>query len=384
MFFRIDKHTTDRFAHHYSLPNGFVLGVDEGWQSMYMPKGVVYYKGYSSDRKDMQQIVRELCHDPTPRHRGNFCVIVCNTDSIILSHDRDRSFPLWHDDGVITNLEPLPHHIWANSYVVLEQGINTRKIPRDTVTLPNSYQLVLERLHRIICETYENFLTHNTRPLKIFISGGIDTTMCYSYLKKFTKRFEVVDYEYKKFTHFYRKNWHHRLQSFWAYRQIHSWGEQPVALVTGGCGDEYFMRGPSTADLYLRGVHDTCVNDLLEGNKESYMYDYLTREKNQREFRKHLDLPYFNELSKDKEKTILYVMSNLANDHQHWHIDNTLTFTPWKNTEIPRLVMSLPLDHYKKQLLDAQINKDLIIMNNPDDLSLLSKFKNRDNFENLK
>ena len=42
----------------------------------------------------------------------------------------------------------------------------------------------------------------------------------------------------------------------------------------------------------------------------------------------------------------------------------------------------MPKENLQDQILDAQINKDLITMINPDDLKFLSKYKNNSLFVN--
>ena len=46
-------------------------------------------------------------------------------------------------------------------------------------------------------------------------------------------------------------------------------------------------------------------------------------------------------------------------------------------------MLNLPKENIIAQLLEAQFNKDLIIKNNPDDLKLLSTYKNIAQFEKL-
>ena len=202
------------------------------------------------------------------------------------------------------------------------------------------------------------------------MSGGIDTLTLYSFLKKFTKNFELVDYEYKKWTHFYKHNWHEHIKKYWAYNQIHTWGEEPTTLITGACGDEYMLRGPATIK-YLIDYYDIDFISLLKKNKDCYHYDYFMKEKNIDIFKQE------KKVFAHKKDMIFYILNILINDHQHWHLDNTICFTPFKNIELPNIVMNLEKDILIEQMLDAKINKDLILKNNPDDLQLLSKYKNK-------
>lgn len=384
MFFRIAPTETDRFPHHYRLTEHHVLGVDAGWTHQSCPNGAVYFKGYSSDTLSLPQIARHLYDHPDQSYSGNYCVIIVRNNSVRVAHDSCRGFPVWCNTDTVTNLESLSRQVWAEQYVTITEGqITVHARPTHTENPMMSYTDTLNRVHDIICTTFERFLSHNTLPLKIFVSGGIDTVMCLSYLKKFTTQFELIDYEYKKFTHFYKKNWHSRIRNFWGYQQIHSWGNEPVALVSGSMGDEYFMRGPSTANLFLLGVHQTSINEILPGHENDYMFAYLSKDNSQKIFHEHTVSKLYTHITLSKKNTISYIEHNLANDHQHWHLDETITFTPWKNITIPKLLMNLSLNDYKKQILNAEFNKDLIARNNPDDLKMLSKFKNKDSFENL-
>jgi len=117
---------------------------------------------------------------------------------------------------------------------------------------------------------------------------------------------------------------------------------------------------------------------LLEKNTQCYHHNYFTLEKNKQYFK---NKKTFDTVS--KKNTIDYILNNLINDHQHWHIDETICFTPFKNISIPGIILNLPKQNIIEQLLNGQFNKDLIIRNNPDDLRLLSTSKNHIRFENL-
>ena len=42
-------------------------------------------------------------------------------------------------------------------------------------------------------------------------------------------------------------------------------------------------------------------------------------------------------------------------DHQHWHLENTLTFTPFKDIEITKLILQLAPEDLIKHFKDAVI-----------------------------
>ena len=67
------------------------------------------------------------------------------------------------------------------------------------------------------------------------------------------------------------------------------------------------------------------------------------------------------------------------NDHQHWHLDNTLTFTPLKDLEITKIMLRMPQEDIVAQIFDGMISKELIRRNFPDLLQFVNRHKNVSN-----
>ena len=76
-------------------------------------------------------------------------------------------------------------------------------------------------------------------------------------------------------------------------------------------------------------------------------------------------------------------MNILSNDHQHWHLGNTLTWTPFKDIEITKTLLQCPINELIPQFLDGQLSKDLIIDYNTNIIDYLSQYKNYNSNENL-
>jgi len=374
MFFEISEKEQKNFTKNYHLKDGIFLNLDSGWNVFNIGEKKLYFKGYISEKQPFETIINDIIKDPTPRFKGNFFLIICSDKKITLTNDKNRGTPVYYckDSKVITNLST-KEGIWANNFCELDYDFNItiKKFnPYNIIDKELSYEQSIEKIYNIIANEFDIFLTKNKSPIKIFLSGGIDTLTLYSFLKKFTKNFELVDYEYKKWTHFYKHNWHEHIKKYWAYNQIHTWGEEPTTLITGACGDEYMLRGPATIK-YLIDYYDIDFISLLKKNKDCYHYDYFMKEKNIDIFKQE------KKVFAHKKDMIFYILNILINDHQHWHLDNTTCFTPFKNIELPNIVMNLEKDILIEQMLDAKINKDLILKNNPDDLRLLSKYKNK-------
>ena len=374
MFFEISEKEQKNFTKNYHLKDGIFLNLDSGWNVFNIGEKKLYFKGYISEKQPFETIINDIIKDPTPKFKGNFFLIICSNEKITLTNDKNRGTPVYYckNSKVITNLS-IKEGIWANNFCELDYDFNItiKKFnPYNIIDEELSYEQSIEKIYNIIANEFDIFLTKNKSPIKIFLSGGIDTLTLYSFLKKFTKNFELVDYEYKKWTHFYKHNWHEHIKKYWAYNQIHTWGEEPTTLITGACGDEYMLRGPATIK-YLIDYYDIDFISLLKKNKDCYHYDYFMKEKNIDIFKQE------KKVFAHKKDMIFYILNILINDHQHWHLDNTICFTPFKNIELPNIVMNLEKDILIEQMLDAKINKDLILKNNPDDLQLLSKYKNK-------
>ena len=88
-------------------------------------------------------------------------------------------------------------------------------------------------------------------------------------------------------------------------------------------------------------------------------------------------------ISKDDIKNILnenkhnyYLCNIILNDWQHWHLGNTLTWTPLRDLRIFKLLLQLPLESAIGQITDSVISKKLIERNFPNGTRLISDQKN--------
>jgi hypothetical protein len=78
-----------------------------------------------------------------------------------------------------------------------------------------------------------------------------------------------------------------------------------------------------------------------------------------------------------------YILNRNVNDHQHWHLDKTITFTPFKDIDLLALVVNSSKDLIIAQARDGFINRELIKRMDPHKLSVLSRQKNKNPLENL-
>jgi len=377
MFFELSKSSQKKFPQHFILPNKLVLNTDEGWKKIVLNDYVIILKGYSNNY-DLETLASKLTTNERTSIKGNFCAFVCTDDSVKILHDRDRGFPIWIGERSITNLIEQSEPVWEDCTLTVDSMMNVDKkwtSPYAFKRKEISDQSIIDNIHNLLNESFENFLSHNTLPLKMYLSGGIDTLLAWTYLDNFTKNYEIVDYEYIKNTYFYITN-KKIIQKHQLYNQIHLW-DHPCVLVTGSCGDEYFMRGPHTAGQILKYHGYNLIENISESD---YMWYFLNRESSKQGVLNGID-----SVKEDQSLESVYedVFARNKNDFQHWHLDNTLTFTPFKDTSITELVLQSSTEQLISQAKNASIQKELIRKIDNRKLKFLTKWKNYYDVDNM-
>lgn len=386
MFFEINNLPDGTFSNSSYLIRDLWLNHDEGWTTNDIGVARIIFKGYVESQEIDIEFLNQIYQDPTPRYQGNFlAVIVKANGEIVITHDRHRGTPLSMKQYPfsITNLPGKDlDPVWADRYITITENnvIDCEQFDPygDTAITIQQRPEIISRLDSVISSKVEQFVNHIQQPIKVFLSGGVDTLCLFSYLKKYTDNFELVNYEHIDFTSTYIKK-KHLIDQYWGYKQIHLW-KDPTILLTGANGDENLMRSPSTTTLLLMHYgHD--IFELL--GPENYHYEYLTAEKlhaTYEDIRSNVDN---QELVKDYQALCDQILNINLNDHQHWHFDNTLTWTPFKDLELCKIMLSMTEKDLLDQIMNAGISKELIEMNDPTLLEGLSNQKNRNTQENL-
>jgi hypothetical protein len=379
MFFNINRESLKNYPVHHQLMPNIILNCDQGWHKLDFGDRIVHLKGYCN-KLNTTQLMKNV--NVIPHLKGNFLAVIVDkpNDEIYIAHDTNRGTPIYLGDDYISNLEK-GEPVWADCLLKIKPDFTVEKTYFNPYFVDSTAEYtdeeIIKLIHILLNETFEQFLAHNDLPLKIFLSGGIDTMLLYSYLDKFTDKYEIVDYEYIKLTHFYTQN-KTKIKEYWAYKQIHMW-DQPCVLVTGGNGDENFLRGPQTLEQVLN-YYDTSIPLVCDNNPDGYHYKYFMKPKNLEIYEvlgNQLPITDFSKLQQ-------IILNRNLNDFQHWHLDQTLTFTPFKDLDILQLVLKGSRDLIERQAADAYINKELIRLNDPEKLKMLSNYKNFDTFENFK
>jgi hypothetical protein len=351
MFFSVGPDIDRRFPNNHQINNLWV-NCDNGWQRT----NNSFYKGYED----------------------NYCQITVDFKDAIIEHSRLRSFPLFYQTGTVTNLDSTLTPAWTDDAVSINVSgkVTVTKIDID-LTVP-SKTLTVDQAVQQIRQQLDATLTQVPDDIKLFCSGGVDTLLLYAMLSAHHPFELVVDehYEPDEFT----KTNQLTLSKFWGYQQIHHW-TVPTWLATGSHGDEYFLRGPAAIAM-LTAWHNINFGQLLADNPDCYHYKYFNRYP-ELWTDSWINRAQLQEQYPTVELLNRQVLNTLVNDHQHWHLGNTITWTPFKNIELVKILLQCNIADLLPQFLDGQITKTVIKQYSPELLEFVSKYKNYNSQEHL-
>lgn len=372
MFFSISKVRRDNFSQSISAGDFFV-NLDPGWEITETIGYIVYYKGYADDAP-LLDLIPEILIDTEPRYTGNFCCIIFDKhkNCVSIKSDKFRGFPIFVHPDQITNLVQSNKIIYTNILLKINSDLSFEETKFNLLGKIETSELPLneveERISGLLCAKTKKFLSHNQRPIKVFLSGGVDSLLVFSFLNKFTKDYTFVKENHIDHDKFWSYN-HDDIQKFWAYKQIHYWVDQTI-LTSGTPGDEFMLRGPEIVDLYLQHKGLDLATLLVSGDWDNtLMAEYYTKYiKNGR-----------TTMSPNKNTALCYwdFCNMNLNDWQHWHIGETLTWAPLRDIEIFKLILRLPVHDALDQIFSAKISLNLMNNNYPNLSNLISDRKNK-------
>ena len=346
MFFNIGSKVSDRFPVQIEHA-GMFIGLDPGWNIT----DKVIYKGLA----------------------GNECTIYLNEDTIVVNPGPRRTFPVYYNEDNISNLiEYKTIYSSGQDLTVCNAKVLANTESTTFTKLDLNDTELLDYLYDYIDDKVKNF--NPGLPIKVFPTGGVDVALIISFILKHKKDYELLNVEYKTMDYF---TCHNRasIGNNWAYRDIHYW-TTPSILLSGTHGDEMMLRYPQHAYM-LAKLNGENIIETLKANPDLYHSHYYSRSK----------LNYFYEeadaLNLNEDQTKDFILGRNSFDYQHWHMGETLTWTPLNDLTIANIMLNFSYSILRDQFLDAGISKKLISRNNPEHLKLVSKLKNVDHFGHL-
>jgi hypothetical protein len=379
MFFTVSQKHQENFSHFYQLGT-FCISTDAGWSTYQNKQYTCLYKGYVETGK-LELLLDQIVDQTEPTLMGNFCVFVVdtNTNTLSVKTDRYRSFPIYYNNKEITNLNKLSNTIWADDIITVNDQLNIAYTKFNVIGNINTDLLfeneVVDAIDQILTTRTQNFIKNNDLPVRVHLSGGVDSLLVYSYLQKYANNYEMIKCEHMDYDPFWLRNSYTIQSNYWGYGQIHHWND-PCILTSGAPGDEFMLRSPTTGDLYAQ-FHGESVEQLLDTKQwESCLHhDYFCVPKNYKIFQEQLI-----DITWNTPEKLMYNLCNIiVNDWQHWHLGNTLTWTPLRDLEIFKLLLRLPVESALGQLMNSNISCRLIERNNMGLTKLISDKKNTGN-----
>ena len=365
MFFHIADHPQPNYPCHWHM-GSFCVSTDQGWQLEQVGTAQVLYKGYA-DRAELHLLLMDIVLQTTPHILGNFCALVLIDNNISIQTDRYRSFPIYIADHSVNNLIKSEHIAWTDSLVTVHADLAVTETKFDLIGKIKDYESTVDEIDHLLLTKISQFVSHNQLPLRVFLSGGVDTLLVYSYLKRLNATHELIWNNHVDYDDFWLAN-SGSIQANWGYTQIHHW-QQPCVLVSGAPGDEFMLRSPITANLYLMR-NGTNIPELLHTNSNCLHYQYFSLPKHTEIFARQTSTTTTN-----------WDLCNIvANDWQHWHLGNTFTYTPLRDLELFKLFLQLPTDLAKSQIMHSEVSRLLIERNVPGLSMAISDQKNTGNF----
>jgi hypothetical protein len=375
MFFHISQQSQENYPCQWKL-GSFAISTDNGWQHIAIGPVEILYKGYA-DSGPLESLLGQVMFQTVPHLTGSFCALVVVNNTLTIQTDRYRGFPIYIGQSDINNLVATDRTAWTDSLVTVHADLTVTENKFDVIgdidDTTIDFQQAQDQVHDILTRKTRQFLSHNVLPLKVFLSGGVDTMLVYSYLRDANAEFELLDYTHFDHDYFWRSN-SDKINQYWSYQQSHHWRDSCV-LTSGALGDAFMLRHPINGDFYLRH-QGTTINESVRS--EHMQYDFIKLQQHQ------TGLKNQPALLPSKKELYHYLCDMMLNDWQHWHLGNTLHWTPLRDLDIAKIIMRLPLNHAINQMVNCEFSLGLIERNIPGGASLVSVKKDSGpTFKNL-
>jgi hypothetical protein len=333
----------------------FKLFLDQGWNQ----KSGIWYKGYSTECV-LEDSIYDIVNGYQPA--GKYCVI-CNGE---VYHSVLRGFPLYSLGSNKTNIQ-------LSGY---DPAIYPSIPPQTESVL--SLQEVSTLIGDILVENTENFYRFND-PVNMtaLFSAGLDTLTAWAVIDQVTKNYTISihlpNFKDRTFLEAMGASRDYTsdlmdtvTKDYWGYHhacfyQKENWN------ITGYYAEVYTYRDGEAINA-IANYHGKRIDELA--TETDYLYWFLKRPNIVEKYKDSmLEFSDDGDLKKFLWSTIWY-------DHQMWHLDNNLMFSPFADIRIPELVNRMSVEDITRNCVTGQIQRNIVERFRPDLLSLLSDYKN--------
>ena len=280
--------------------------------------------------------------------------------TIRIETNKLRDFPIFYNTDSVTNFIKLDKQVPVDGIVEIDSAIRISYQQNFYPKITNERQSFKEchdLLYDAVIENIGTFASNNKKPLYVPEHGGIDTLTVRSVL-------DFLNVDYETFDILKQKPALSTLgdslqKDHWGFKQIPQVKDSVIA--TGFYGDEWILRNPYYvhAILSLRNVN---IVDEFDHLGDCYM---------QRWWLDH----YRDKCSAKLNTTIETLISQICNDFQIWHLDDTFFLSPLKHISLLTL-LSADTDTIIGQVTNATLSKSIIEKCNPNLLEKIDLVKN--------
>ena len=312
--------------------NGWYIYLDKGWTIIEN----YFFKGFTSSWC-------KIYFDP---------IIKIETNKL-------RDFPIYYSQDIVSNFQKLENVLPVDGSIQIANNIDIL-YKEDFYPAISQEQMSFEECHDTLfdalIENIGTFASGNNKTLYMPAQGGIDTLTIrsvFDYLRIDYKLFDLP--ENKPTPSLLRKK---LCENYWGFTQVDELDDS--VIVSGFYGDEWILRNPYYVHVLLsqRGI------DLIEEfnkKKDCYMYQWFER--------------YRNKCSIVSQITINELISQICNDFQIWHVNNTNFFSPLKHITLLNLLRA-DSQTIINQVTDADLSRSIIEKCNPTLLKIIDSKKN--------
>lgn len=420
MFFSISKESFDERFTYFKKINDIYVSLDLGWEHKQYSGYDIFIKGYSDDC-GLDAVIADTIKNPIPQHHGNYGIILIKNSQIIISHSYTRPFPIWAYNGKNSKITNLPYEqysvykpfiVWENTNNIIHKfavkSPEQTYIPSNTIIIsglnknlelvkynlydiddfdiPISLDNCIDSIGEILRDKKTQFLElKRNKQLKVYISGGLDTMSVYSLIADYIDQSNFEFGENIDDNEFLEKNLNYLNLNFSHYQRIyiHHWNT-PTILTSGVGGDEFFFKESYCIALWAAWKDINFINLVKAQPQDFYRRPYFLRPttlkifddtwNNRQEIKKLF--PSYKDLCQ-------HLVTLKTNEFQHWHLCNTITWSPLQDVRILKLILRLNDDDLIQQMLYANIDFSLINKSDKKLKQYISKFKNLNDHENL-
>lgn len=343
------------------------LFLDDGWNKSFD----VWFKGYSTECR-LEASIDQILSGYRPV--GKWCVI---KDGTIITPSL-RGFPIFQRDTEFTNIQLAGFDLVP--YTIEEH------IPESLLTIEEAAYYIGD----ILVENTKNLYRFNDIPnMNVVCSAGLDTLTAWAVLDQVTKDY-TVDIHVPRDTDvtFLEKMGTIRDypsdlidktgEDYWGY--THASFRNYLNWNATGYYAEAFQYRDGIAINAIASYYGKKVDELAQ--ESDYLYWFLKRDNVIENFKNTVHSFETEDQLKDFLWTTVWV------DHQMWHLDKNMQFSPFFDIRIPKIMSRLNMDDIRENCVTGKTQRLIIQRFKPDLLPLLADYKNekdvwanfRDNF----